>query len=101
MTTRYRTRQGLAWVEAHEGGQADRVVWIADVATGERVRLEGSSWLVWVLIADGATDADEIRAAAAEIDAAHAFDGFDLSSFLDSLVARGLLQRFDPETPAT
>jgi hypothetical protein len=56
---------------------------------------------VWVLIADGATDADEIRAAAAEIDAAHAFDGFDLSSFLDSLVARGLLQRFDPETPAT
>lgn len=101
MTARYRTRPGLTWVEAQEGGRAERVVWIADVATAERVELADSGWLVWVLIADGATDAAEICSAAAEIGADDAFAGFDLSSFLESLVARGLLEHIDSETRAT
>ena len=100
MTARYRTRPGLTWVEAQEGGRAERVVWIADVATAERVELAGSGWLVWVLVADGATDPAAIRSAAAEIGADNAFDGFDLSSFLESLVTRGLLEHIDPEAQA-
>lgn len=95
MKTRYRARAGLTWVEAREGGRADRVVWISDVATATQFQLEGSAWLVWVLITDGATDVDELRAAAAELGAEQAFDEFDVAAFLESLVDAGLLDRVE------
>jgi len=90
-------RDGLAWLEALDGGRSERVAWIADVTTGEMFRLEGTGWLVWILLSEGASTVDEIRAAADEVGARQAFEDIDLPAFLGSLMRNGVLIESDEQ----
>lgn len=101
MTRRYALRDDLAWLEAADGGRNERVAWVADMGTGDVYQLEGTAWLIWVLLADGAADVETLQARAASEGVAGAFEGFDVETFLEDLVHTGLLVYQDggPATP--
>ncbi|QDZ14981.1 PqqD family protein [Humibacter ginsenosidimutans] len=98
MTVRYAIRNDLAWIDALDGGRRERTAWVADLATGETFVLNDTAWLIWVLLADGASTVDELRAAADAEGAQDAFDGVEVSEFLDILTRRGLLAVQDEGT---
>ena len=91
MTARYDIRPEWAWLEALDGGRAERVAWVANVETGAILTLEETAWLVWILLAEGPADASELRSRAASEGAPGSLDAFDLEEFLGQLVDAGVL----------
>lgn len=95
MTARYARNAGWAWLEALDGGRRERIAWAANVETGEFLTFENTAWLIWVLLAEGATDVGTLRERAAAEGAGDAIDRFDIGEFLGELERRGAVLRAD------
>lgn len=93
MTGRFEIRPGWAWLEALDGGRAERIAWVANVETGAILTLEETAWLVWILLSQGPADPSELRNRAEAEGAPGSLDGFELEEFLEQLVEAGLLAK--------
>ncbi|MBS1905465.1 MAG: hypothetical protein JST33_02625 [Actinobacteria bacterium] len=93
MTARYAIAPQIAWVDGADGGREESAVWIARLDTAELYELRDAAWLVWVLIADGVSTVDSIRAEVAELGATIDFGDQGLQGFLDDLEDREMIVR--------
>lgn len=93
MTPQYVRGGAWAWVEALDGGRGERIAWAANVETGESLTFENTAWLIWVLLEDGAADADTLRRRAEAAGAGGALDEFDVAGYLSALERLGVLSR--------
>lgn len=86
---RYRVPARLAYVVDDRGVESP-VVYLMQLPDGEPLVLQGSGGVIWALAADGTDDVPAALAAAVGCPMEEIVD--DVSSFLDELVIRGLLE---------